>query len=272
MREGRNPLYSQDKFNQNIISGFRGGENNTENSPYPPPDLPLKGGGVASLKQYNNGRKYSLNAKFKAKQLRQAMTDAENTLWLHLQKKQFHNLKFRRQQPIGIYIADFVCFEKKLIIELDGGQHNEINNIKHDNKRDEFLQSQGFTVVRLWNNDIFENIDGVLEYLEQVIFNHSPKSDISTNPQGEGKDNNPLLLNEQQGGGLIQSREDFLNDLEWAVIDDYKELQTIKNKYPASVMSGSGSTYFLIDGEFLPADGFWVKNNLKSIPYGVRIV
>lgn len=272
LREGRNPLYSQDKFNQNIISGFRGGENNTENSPYPPPDLPLKGGGVASLKQYNNGRKYSLNAKFKAKQLRQAMTDAENTLWLHLQKKQFHNLKFRRQQPIGIYIADFVCFEKKLIIELDGGQHNEINNIKHDNKRDEFLQSQGFTVVRLWNNDIFENIDGVLEYLEQVIFNHSPKLDISTNPQGEGKDNNPLLLNEQQGGGLIQSREDFLNDLEWAVIDDYKELQTIKNKYPASVMSGSGSTYFLIDGEFLPADGFWVKNNLKSIPYGVRIV
>ena len=200
------------------------------------------------------------------------MTDAENTLWLHLQKKQFHNLKFRRQQPIGIYIADFVCFEKKLIIELDGGQHNEINNIKHDNKRDEFLQSQGFTVVRLWNNDIFENIDGVLEYLEQVIFNHSPKLDISTNPQGEGKDNNPLLLNEQQGGGLIQSREDFLNDLEWAVIDDYKELQAIKKQYPDSVMSGSGSTYFLIDGEFLPADGFWVKNNLKSIPYGVRIV
>ena len=232
----------------------------------PPPLRGRLGGGLIYTHAYPKA------IQIYAKQLRQAMTDAENTLWLYLQKKQFHNLKFRRQQPIGIYIADFVCFEKKLIIELDGGQHNEINNIKHDNKRDEFLQLQGFTVVRLWNNDIFENIDGVLEYLEQVIFNHSPKSDISTNPQGEGKDNNPLLLNEQQGGGLIQSREDFLNDLEWAVIDDYKELQTIKNKYPASVMSGSGSTYFLIDGEFLPADGFWVKNNLKSIPYGVRIV
>ena len=232
----------------------------------PPPLRGRLGGGLIYTHAYPKA------IQIYAKQLRRAMTDAENTLWLHLQKKQFHNLKFRRQQPIGNYIADFVCFEKKLIIELDGGQHNEINNIKHDNKRDEFLQSQGFTVVRLWNNDIFENIDGVLEYLEQVIFNRSPKSENSTLYQGAYKENNPPLLNGQQGGGIIQSREDFLNDLEWAVIDDYKELQTIKNRYPDSVMSGSGSTYFLIGGEFTPSDGFWIQNNLKSIPFGVKIV
>lgn len=67
-------------------------------------------------------------------------------------------------------------------------------------------------------------------------------------------------------------REEFLNDLEWAVIDDYEELQVIKNKYPDSVMSGSGSTYFLLNGEFAPADGFWIENNLKSVPFGVTVV
>ena len=74
------------------------------------------------------------------------------------------------------------------------------------------------------------------------------------------------------GASIAASRQDFQNDLEWAVIDDYKELQTIKNKYPASIMSGSGSTCFLINGEFCNSDNFWVKNNLKSIPTGIEIV
>ena len=72
--------------------------------------------------------------------------------------------------------------------------------------------------------------------------------------------------------GWGSTREDFLNDLEWAVIDDYDELQHIKHKYPSSVMSGSGSTYFGIDMKFSDEDGFWVKNGLKSIPYGVKEV
>lgn len=67
----------------------------------------------------------------------------------------------------------------------------------------------------------------------------------------------------------ISTNINFENDLEWAVIDDYKELQYIKNKYPNSVMTGSGSTYFLIDGKFKEENGYWVKNNLKSISYGV---
>lgn len=69
-----------------------------------------------------------------------------------------------------------------------------------------------------------------------------------------------------------QGRENFKNDLEWAVIDDYEELQKIKSKYPASIMSGSGSAYFRIGGEFEPDEGYFVKNKLKSVPDGVRII
>ena len=67
-------------------------------------------------------------------------------------------------------------------------------------------------------------------------------------------------------------QEKFVNDLEWAILDDYPELQTIKTLYPESVMSGSGSTYYVIGKEFAPAEGFWIKNNLTSIPYGVKVV
>lgn len=65
------------------------------------------------------------------------------------------------------------------------------------------------------------------------------------------------------------NRDKFVNDLEWAVIDDYAELQQVKNLYPNSIMSGSGSTYYIINKEFSPQEGFWVKNDLKSIPFGV---
>ena len=81
--------------------------------------------------------------------------------------------------------------------------------------------------------------------------------------------NYPTLAVEGPGWG---AREAYPNDLEWAVIDDYKELQEIKKLYPKSVMSGSGSTYFAIDTEFKPQKGFWIKNNLKSISYGVKEV
>ena len=76
----------------------------------------------------------------------------------------------------------------------------------------------------------------------------------------------------EKNGLVCESRNKFVNDLEWAIIDDYKELQLIKNKYPKSVMSGSGSTYYGIDFDFDNIEGYWVKNSLKSIPYGVKEV
>jgi len=93
-----------------------------------------------------------------ARQLRKNMTDAECALWRLLRHRQIKNLRFRRQVPIDHYIADFACLEARLIIEVDGGQHSESET---DGKRDTYLRSQGFRVLRLWNNDVLSNPDGI---------------------------------------------------------------------------------------------------------------
>ena len=100
-----------------------------------------------------------------SKELRQNQTEAESILWYNLRNRQLNNLKFRRQEAIGEYIADFVCYEKKLIIELDGGGHVDEKQIEHDKKRDAFLNEHGFKVLRIFNTDIFKNLDGVMEYI-----------------------------------------------------------------------------------------------------------
>lgn len=101
----------------------------------------------------------------RAKKLRGNATLPEQKLWLFLRKSQLNGLKFRRQQPIGKYIVDFLCCSKKIIIELDGGQHNEHRNIEYDKERDLFLKNEGYSVIRIWNNDILNNIDEVMDYL-----------------------------------------------------------------------------------------------------------
>ena len=104
--------------------------------------------------------------------LRKNQTETEKKLWKYLKSKQLKGLKFRRQQPIGSYIVDFVCFENKLIIELDGSQH--IEDKEHDFKRDDWLKSQGFAVIRFWNNEVMNNIEGVLAVILNSSFNHPP--------------------------------------------------------------------------------------------------
>ncbi len=101
--------------------------------------------------------------KDKARNLRKNQTDAEAALWKLVRAKQIQNLKFRRQHPIPPYIVDFVCIEKRLIIELDGGQHAEA--INYDELRTKFLESKGYTVIRFWNNEALNNIEGVYETL-----------------------------------------------------------------------------------------------------------
>lgn len=117
---------------------------------------------------------YTKKALEYAKELRKNMTDAENTLWYYIKKEQMNGVKFRKQSPIGNYIVDFISFEKKLIIELDGGQHLEDSNIEHDKVRDEFLKNAGYTVLRFFNNEIFENIQGVLEVIYCNIIPPTP--------------------------------------------------------------------------------------------------
>ena len=104
-----------------------------------------------------------------AKILRKKMTKQERLLWSILRNNNFYGLKIRRQVPIGNYIADFVCEAKNIIIEIDGGQHNEPDKIKNDKIRTEFLESKGYQVYRFWNNDIDRNIDGVYLELKNIF-------------------------------------------------------------------------------------------------------
>ena len=97
------------------------------------------------------------------------MTDVERKLWQRLRGKQLGE-KFRRQYPIDNYIVDFVCLEKRLIIECDGGQHAEQES--KDSERDKHLQGKGFMVLRIWNNEIIENLDGVLETIYYHLDNN----------------------------------------------------------------------------------------------------
>ena len=97
------------------------------------------------------------------------MTNQERKLWNIIRNRQFYGFRFRRQFPIEPYIVDFICREKSIIIEIDGGQHNEPDNLRYDNKRTKYLESLGFKDIRFWNTDIDNNIDGVFEYLKNIF-------------------------------------------------------------------------------------------------------
>jgi len=146
---------------------------------------PLEGGSQSSIAGWGK-HKFLKETQKNAKYLRNNATLQEKILWKYLRKRGLLNIKFRRQQPIGCYIVDFISIEKNLIIELDGGQHNTNKSMEYDKKRDEFLQSKGYKIIRIWNNHVTNNIDGVIEYLKSEINNPTPKSEISTLPQGEG--------------------------------------------------------------------------------------
>ena len=114
-----------------------------------------------------------------AKTLRKDLTDSERELWKYLRAKRLGGLKFRRQEPIGNYIVDFVCYEKRLVIEVDGGQHAQEK--KKDAVRDGWLREQGFKVIRFWDSEVLTNILGVLELVGESV---TPAPDPSR--QGRG--------------------------------------------------------------------------------------
>ena len=110
-----------------------------------------------------NNHEYSKKILHNAHKLRHNMTKEEVKLWNILRNRRLMNLKFRRQVPIGKYIADFLCVEKGLIIEIDGGQHNEPDKIIYDKERSDYFQEQGYRVIRFWNDEVWNNIEGVIE-------------------------------------------------------------------------------------------------------------
>lgn len=102
-----------------------------------------------------------------ARSLRKQQTEAERLLWSRLRNRQLQGCKFRRQQPIGPYIADFLSLEPKLIIELDGGQHAEQQ--EQDNQRTRYLQALGYRVLRFWNHEVLNDLEAVLEAIRIAI-------------------------------------------------------------------------------------------------------
>ena len=126
-----------------------------------------------------------------AKTLRRNLTDTEQKLWYHLRAHRFMGRKFKRQKPIGRYVVDFVCLEEKLIIELDGGQHAE--SAEYDQERDSWLRSQGYTVLRFWNNEMMNEMEGVLEKIRLALLHETlspsrlrpPRYALPTSGRGE---------------------------------------------------------------------------------------
>lgn len=129
-----------------------------------------------------------------SKNLRKNLTKAEIKIWRHLKNRAMAGFKFRRQCPIGPYIVDFVCLEKMVVIEIDGGQHAD--QLKKDARRTAYLKSRGFEVLRFWNNEVLVDTDVVLSTILTVLVN-SPSS--------------PTLLPKGEGGTamLMQSANDF---------------------------------------------------------------
>ena len=113
--------------------------------------------------------KYALRLKPVARMLRSDSTRTENLIWLHVRNRQIAGCKFRRQFQIGNYVLDFYCVEKKLAVELDGGQHTDEKQKIYDQKRTDYLESQGVKVLRFWDNEVWENLDSVLEKIWEEV-------------------------------------------------------------------------------------------------------
>ena len=126
--------------------------------------------------------------RYRARKMRREPTDAEKKLWYALRDRRFASWRFRRQVPQGFYIADFLCFEAKLVIEVDGGQHNENRS---DEIRDTWLRKKGYTILRVWNSDVLTNLEGVLAQIDDALDTPHPARRRSVSPpspaRGEGE-------------------------------------------------------------------------------------
>jgi very-short-patch-repair endonuclease len=123
-----------------------------------------------------------------ARKLRRNQTEAEMKLWLRVRNRRLGGLKFRRQVPVAGFIADFLCEDARLIVEVDGGQHGE--RVASDNERTEILNNRGFEVLRFWNNEVLGNIEAVLECIMEkasVAEAGSSSPHPGPLPMGEGE-------------------------------------------------------------------------------------
>ena len=132
--------------------------------------------------------RYPKLQKSRARKLRDKQTDVESKLWTCLRARQLMGAKFRRQHPIGPFITDFCCVERRLIVELDGGQH--AGQIEADQRRTEFIELSGYRVLRFWDNEVLNNIEGVMERICEALGRPHP---------------NPLPLRGREKNNIRQS-------------------------------------------------------------------
>ncbi|MDQ2763112.1 MAG: DUF559 domain-containing protein [Pseudomonadota bacterium] len=121
---------------------------------------------------------------FRARILRRNATEAETRV-LRALKDSFPTMKWRRQVPIGPYYADILCFAGKLVIEVDGGQHDEAGS--YDARRTRFIEDEGYTVLRVWNNDVLGNADGVIEAIRNSLSHREREGARAAQPSGKGE-------------------------------------------------------------------------------------
>jgi very-short-patch-repair endonuclease len=111
----------------------------------------------------------------RARALRKSMSDAERKLWRGLRARRIDGARFRRQHPMGRYIVDFVCLEQRLVVEVDGGQHTEDEHVAADARRDRWLESEGYRVMRVSTTDVHSNVDGVLDTIWATLQERASK-------------------------------------------------------------------------------------------------
>lgn len=122
-----------------------------------------------------------------AKRLRENTTAAEDILWHHLRRLEVEGSHFRRQVIVGPYVADFACLGRRLVIEVDGSQHGDDMNIQRDEARTRWLNSEGYRVLRFWNNDVMTNTEAVLEAIHTVLAATPPRLPRAGDPPPEGE-------------------------------------------------------------------------------------
>ncbi len=140
--------------------------------------------------------KRSDSLKTKSRALRSNSTDAERLLWQHLRRRQLAGFRVRRQHPIGDFIADFVCLERSLVVEVDGGQHQA--NGAYDTHRSDQMGKSGFRVVRFWNNQVFQELDAVKETILKELGDPHPNPPPT---QGRGQTGTPCPRGKVRKGG-----------------------------------------------------------------------
>ena len=123
------------------------------------------------MKEYIDNLTHAANPETfkKAHILRQSLTKAEKVLWKHIRNRKLQGFKFRRQHPIDIFIADFYCHEKKLIIELDGGIHDSLEQYEYDIGRTFELEDKGYKILRFSNEEVINNVEGVMEKIKEFV-------------------------------------------------------------------------------------------------------